>query len=72
MIVISIIMANVGEQVTVKRITGKDETRHHLHELGLREGEVITVLQNNGGNLILQVKGGRVALDRALAMRIQM
>ncbi len=68
---ISIIMANIGETVTIKRITGKDETRHHLHELGLTEGEEVTVLQNNGGNLILQVKGGRVALDRSLAMRIQ-
>ena len=66
-----ITMAAPGENVLVKRITGKDETRHHLHELGLMEGDTITVIQNNSGNLILQVKDGRIALDERLAMRIQ-
>ncbi len=69
---ISIALANPGERVLVKRITGKDDIKHHLNELGLNEGEYITVLQNNGGNVILQVKDGRIAIDRQLAMRIQM
>ena len=67
-----ITMANPGDTVMVKRITGKDETRHHLHELGLVEGDTVKVIQNNGGNLILQVKGGRIALGQDMAMRIQM
>ncbi len=66
-----ITMAAPGDTILVKRITGKDETRHHLHELGLMEGDQITVVQNNSGNLILQVKDGRIALDERLAMRIQ-
>ena len=66
-----ITMAAPGETILVKRITGKDETRHHLHELGLMEGNQITIVQNNNGNLILQVKDGRIALDERLAMRIQ-
>ena len=66
-----ITMAKPGERVMVKRITGKDETKHHLNELGLTEGDTIAVIQNNNGNLILQVKDGRVALDERLAMRIQ-
>ena len=64
-------MAAAGETVLVKRIMGKDETRHHLHDLGLMEGDQVTVVQNNKGNLILQVKNGRIALDEQLAMRIQ-
>ena len=60
-----------GETVFVKRINGKDETRRHLNELGLVEGDSITVIQNNNGNMILQVKSGRIALDQKLAMRIQ-
>ncbi len=67
-----ITLANPGESVLVKRITGKDETRHHLHELGLVEGDTVKVIQNNGGNLILQVKNGRIALGNDLAKRIQM
>ncbi|MBQ4188153.1 MAG: ferrous iron transport protein A [Firmicutes bacterium] len=68
----SIALANPGEEVLIKRITGKDDVKHHLNELGLNEGERITILQNNGGNVILQVKNGRIAIDRQLAMRIQM
>ncbi len=67
---IPITMASSGESVLVKKITGKDETRRHLNELGLVEGDTVTVIQNNNGNLILQVKDGRIALDEKLAMRI--
>lgn len=66
-----ITMASAGDTVKITRITGKDETRRHLNELGLVEGDDITVVQNNKGNLILQVKDGRIALDEKLAMRIQ-
>ncbi len=66
-----ITMASAGESILVKKITGKDDTRHHLNELGLVEGDTITVIQNNNGNLILQVKDGRIALDEKLAMRIR-
>lgn len=60
-----------GEIALIKRITGKDETKHHLNELGLVEGDTVTIIQNNNGNLILQVKSGRIALDKKMAMRIQ-
>ena len=66
-----ITMVSSGESILVKKITGKDDTRHHLNELGLVEGDTITVIQNNNGNLILQVKDGRIALDEKLAMRIR-
>ncbi len=66
-----ITMADTGVPVTVIRITGKDEVRRHLNELGFVEGDTVTVVQNNKGNMILQVKEGRVALDEKLAMRIQ-
>lgn len=66
-----ITMAAPGEVALIQRIIGKDETKHHLNELGLIEGDSVTVIQNNNGNLILQVKGGRIALDKKMAMRIQ-
>lgn len=47
-----ITMASAGESILVKKITGKDDTRHHLNELGLVEGDTITVIQNNNGNLM--------------------
>ena len=66
-----ITMARPGESVLVKRISGRDEIRRHLNELGMVEGDTVTVIQNNSGNIILQVKDGRIALDQKLAMRIQ-
>ena len=63
-------MAVPGDRVRITRITGKDDIRRHLNELGLVEGDTITVVSNNGGNVILQVKDARIALDERLANRI--
>lgn len=63
-------MANVGESGIIKRITGRDEVRQHLSELGFVEGAEVTVISELGGNLILSIKESRVALDRTMANRI--
>ena len=63
-------MAKAGETVTIKKITGKDEVRQHLAELGFVVDGAVTVVSELGGNLILQVKDSRVALDRNMATRI--
>lgn len=63
-------MARAGETVTIRRIAGKDEVRQHLAELGFVVDSAVTVVSEIGGNLILQVKDSRVALDRQLANRI--
>ena len=63
-------MAEPGEAVTIRKITGKDELRLHLAELGFVVEETVTVVSRMGGNLIVQVKDSRVALDRAMANRI--
>ena len=63
-------MANVGDVNIIKRITGRDEVRQHLAELGFVVGAEIKVVSDLGGNLILNVKESRVALDKTLAMRI--
>lgn len=63
-------MAKTGETVTIRKITGKDEVRQHLAELGFVVDTDVTVVTQLGGNLILQVKDSRVALDRSMANRI--
>ena len=60
-------MAKQGETVTIRKITGKDEVRQHLAELGFVVDGEVTVVSELGGNLILQVKDSRIALDRAMA-----
>ena len=63
-------MANQGEPVTIRKITGKDEVRQHLAELGFVVDAAVMVVSDLGGNLIVQVKDSRIALDRGMANRI--
>ena len=61
-------MASVGETNIIKKITGRDEVRQHLAEMGFVVGAEIRVVSELGG--ILNVKESRVALDKTMAMRI--
>lgn len=65
-----ITMATPGATVTVRKITGRDEVRQHLGELGFVPDEEVSVVADNGGNLIVAIKSGRVALDKSMANRI--
>lgn len=67
---IPLTMAKTGETVTIRKITGKDEVRQHLAELGFVVDGDVTVVSEIAGNLILQVKDSRIALDRTMANRI--
>ena len=63
-------MAKTGEPVTIRKITGKDEVRLHLAELRFVVDSEVTVVTEIAGNLIVQVRGSRVALNEAMANRI--
>ena len=63
-------MTKTGETVTIRKITGKDEVRQHLSELGFVVDSDVTVVSEIAGNLILQVKDSRIALDKTMANRI--
>lgn len=63
-------MAKAGETVMIRRISGRDEVRQHLAELGFVVDSDVTVISVIGGNLIVQVKDSRIALDKTMANRI--
>lgn len=63
-------MAKAGETVTIRKITGRDEVGQHLAELGFVVDTSVTVVSELAGNLILQVKDSRIALDKTMAMRV--
>ncbi len=63
-------MAKPGETVTIRKITGKDEVRQHLAELGFVVDSAVTIVSQLAGSLILQVKDSRIALDQTMANRI--
>ena len=63
-------MAKPGETNSIQKVTGKDEVRRHLAELGFVVGEQVTVVCQLAGNMILQIKESRIALDKTMANRI--
>ena len=63
-------MAATGDVNIIRKITGRDEVRQHLAELGFVVGEEVRVVARMGGSVILSVKDSRVAPDQEMAMRI--
>lgn len=63
-------LAPAGEENIIKKVGGKPETRQHLENLGFVVGGTVTVINMLGGNVIVSVKGSRIALDKELAARI--
>ncbi|MEN8076350.1 FeoA family protein [Clostridioides difficile] len=66
----SLILSQVGEEVKIKKITGNSETKKFLNSLGFVIGEGLTIISDLGGNLIVNIKGSRIALDKSMASRI--
>ena len=49
-------MANIGETNTIKRVSGNDETKRFLANLGFVPGAEVIVLSAIGGNVIVNIK----------------
>ena len=63
-------MGILGEPNVIKKISGKEETRKFLENLGFVTGGLVTIVSENAGNLIVNVKDSRVALGKDLANKI--
>ena len=65
-----IVIAPIGKDVKVIKILTDERTKKHLESLGITINSQLIVLSSSGGSVILQVKDGRLALDKALATKI--
>ncbi|NCB93588.1 MAG: ferrous iron transport protein A [Clostridia bacterium] len=63
-------MARTGENNLIKRIGGKEDVRRFLESLGFVVGGNVTVVSENQGNVIVNVKESRVAISREMANKI--
>ena len=63
-------LAALGEENIIKRIGGNAEVRTHLQNLGFVPGSTVAVVSSLGGNLIVNVKGARIAVSKEMAQRI--
>ena len=62
-------MSGAGEAQIIKKIGGKEEVRSFLEKLGFVVGTEVTVISEIAGNMIVNVKGARVAIGSAHASR---
>lgn len=63
-------LAAPGEENLIRRIGGSEEVRAHLQNLGFVPGGTVTIINSIGGNLIVNVKGARVAVSKEMAQKI--
>lgn len=59
-----------NDKAIVRTINGKDETKRFLENLGFVVGEEVCVISEMAGNLIVNVKGTRVAISKAMTSRV--
>ena len=63
-------MSGAGEAQIIKKIGGKEEVRSFLEKLGFVVGTEVTVISEIAGNMIVNVKGARVAIGKDMANKI--
>lgn len=63
-------MVKEGEPNIIKRVSGKDEIRKFLENLGFVTGSTVTVISQTGGNMIVNIKDSRVAIGKDMANKI--
>lgn len=63
-------MVSEGECNVIKHVGGKEETRRFLENLGFVVGSPVTVLSQNDGNIIVNIKDSRIAIGKDMANKI--
>lgn len=65
-----LILADRGEEKIIVKVGGSPDTRKFLESLGFVPGALVTVINEIGGNVIVNVKESRIAVSRELAGKI--
>lgn len=65
-----LMLAKSGEENIIRKIGGNSEVKQHLENLGFVVGGSVTVINSLGGNVIVSVKGSRVAVSEEMARKI--
>lgn len=69
-ILMPLTLATVGEENMIRKVGGKADAKKHLEDLGFVAGGNVTVIAMMGGNVIVNIKESRVAINREMASKI--
>lgn len=63
-------MISAGKPSVIRKVGGREETRRFLEKLGFVVGGEVTVVSENVGNIIVNIKDSRVAIGKDMASKI--
>ena len=64
-------MIKTGNPGIIRKVGGREETRRFLEKLGFVVGGEVTVVSENVGNIIVNIKDSRVAIGKDMANKIK-
>ncbi len=59
-----------GESAHVLKVRGSGDMHHHLENLGFVQGAELRVVSEQAGNVIIEIKGAQIALDKSAASKV--
>lgn len=65
-----IVIAPLDTELRVVKVLADEKTRRHLESLGIFTNSTLTIISQNSGNVIVVVKGVRLALNKDVATKI--
>lgn len=63
-------MISSGESGVINRISGRDDTKRFLNNLGFVEGGSVRVISKVEGNIIVSIMDSRIAIGKNMANKI--
>lgn len=65
-----LLMASEGDVVIITRVMNDDEIKRHIENLGFVPGAEVRIIAKMGGNLIVNIKESRIAINMDMARKI--
>ncbi len=65
-----LVFAEPGTENIIKKVGGAPDVKRHLESLGFVPGGRVTVINSLGGNIIVNIKESRVAINKDMAKKI--
>ena len=59
-----------GETGMIQRVGGAEDTKRFLANLGFVDGAAVTVISELNGNLIVNIRDSRVAINKEMAKHV--
>ena len=63
-------MIGIGNSADIIRVSGSDEIRRYLGNLGFIPGAKVRLMSDNMGNVIVNIKDSRIAINKDMACHI--